>query len=142
MWRFYALVSVIWAALLPPVFTDGQCTSEFDQAASLVTQNRKAVSKPESARDFFRSRGIPVSLVSAEQCRETKPRFLDRCSSGPLVFAKVPVQSKICSIYRDEDTKVLLQYDEKGNLIRFNTDMAPYKSLPIPFTSFVVHWAR
>jgi hypothetical protein len=127
---------------MPPVFTDGQCTAEFDEASALISRNRAVMRRPESAQDFFKAANVPATLLTVEQCRVTKPRFLDRCGPGPIVYANVPVKNKICSVYRDEETKLLLRYDEKGNLVRFTADMAPYKSLPIPFTSTQIHWAR
>lgn len=45
-------------------------------------------------------------------------------------------------MYQDEDVKITLVYDVKGRLSRFNTDMAPFKSLPIPFSGASIHWAR
>ena len=142
MWRFYAAVAVVWVALMPPLFTAGACTAEFDAANSRLTKGLSGLRSPEAARDFFREQGIPVSLVTYQQCRESKPRFLSSCGTGPFVYAKIPVQSRVCSIYRDDSIKVLLQYDARGFLVRFNTDMEPFKSLRVPFTDQFIHWGR
>lgn len=142
MWRFYLAVALVWVALAPPFFTGGACTAEFNQENARLLHDGKALRSPESARDYFRQRGAAVSLVPNEQCRASKPRFLDRCGSGPFVYAKLPVQNKICSIYRDSSIQVLVQYDDKGFATRLNTDMAPFKSLPIPFTHTAIHWGR
>jgi hypothetical protein len=40
------------------------------------------------------------------------------------------------------DIKLLMRYDERGQLIGFNSDMAPFKSLQIPFTTTLLHWGR
>lgn len=142
MWRFYVGLVVVWVALMPPLFTAGACTAEFEGVNSRLMHELKSLQSPETAREFFRSRGDAVSLVTPEQCRQSKPRFLDRCGVGSLVYAKLPVQNRICSIYRDDSIKVLLQYDSKGFLLRFNTDMAPFKSLRVPFTGQLIHWGR
>jgi hypothetical protein len=142
MWRFYAAVALVWLVLMPPLFTGGACTAEFDTEAERVSRDNSRLLTPESARDYFRSRDVPVSLLTSRECRDRKPRFLDRCGPGSLVYAKVPVKNTICSIYRDEDIKLLMQYDERGHLTRFNADMAPFKSLQIPLTTTLIHWGR
>ena len=70
------------------------------------------------------------------------PRFLSHCASGTLVYADVPVENAICRLYRDEDIRVQLQYDERGRLARTQVDMDPYKSLPIPGMERQFHWGR
>jgi hypothetical protein len=71
---------------------------------------------------------VPVSLITLEQCRQVKPRFLSCCGSGPLVRAEVPVKNKACSLYRDDSIKVTLRYGERGRWEGLDTDMAPRSS--------------
>jgi len=142
MWRFYAVVAVVWVALAPPLFTGGACSAEFDAENRRLMRDGANFASAESARGYFQSRGVPVSVITPDRCRQVKPRFLSRCGSGPLVYAQVPVQNKVCSFYRDDAIKVQLQYNELGRLARFDTDMAPFKSLPIPFTDKAIHWGR
>jgi hypothetical protein len=33
MWRTYALIELVWAVLMPPFFTGGACTAQFDEEA-------------------------------------------------------------------------------------------------------------
>lgn len=142
MWRFYAAVALVWLVLAPPLFTGGACSEEFEAENVRLAREGRTLQRAESARDYFRGRGVPVSLITPDQCRQVKPRFLARCGAGPLVYAKVPVKNKVCSFYRDDSIQVQLQYNERGFLAAFNTEMAPFKSLPIPFTSSAIHWGR
>jgi hypothetical protein len=142
MWRFYAAVALVWAALAPPLFTDGACSAEFDAEDALLARDGHRLVNAESARSYFQSRGVPVSLITLDRCRQVKPRFLSRCGSGPLVYAKVPVKNKVCSFYRDDAITVQLRYNERGRLEGLDTNMAPFKSLPIPFTDKAIHWGR
>ena len=142
MWRFYLLVAIIWLALLPPVFTGGSCTAEFDAVDAEVARHESELGSSALAVAFWKARAVPVALLTLDTCRQAKPRFLDHCGPGPLVYAKVPVNDRICSFYRDDSIKVQLHYDERDRLTRYMLDMSPYHSLPVPFTSYLIHWAR
>jgi hypothetical protein len=142
MWRFYAAVVLVWLALAPPLFTGGACSAEFDDENARLARDGNQLVSAESAKKYFQSRGVPVSLITLDRCRQVKPRFLSRCGSGPLVYAEVPVNNKICRFYRDDTIKVQLQYGERGRWAGLATDMAPFKSLPIPLTSKAIDWGR
>ena len=142
MWRVYAVVALVWLALSPPLFTGGACTDEFANVERRLVEARPSLFSLGAAPDYLRSQGWPTSVITPDRCREAKPRFLDRCGASTYVYAKAPVKSWICSMYRDSDVKVLLEYNDRGQLLRLRTDMAPFKSLPIPLTQVAVHWAR
>lgn len=142
MWRLYALIGLVWLTLAPPLFTGGACTREFEEAAENVLKSGPRLRSPESATEFFRSAGIPVSAITPARCRASKPRFLDRCGSGTVVLAKIPIKNLICRAYRDSAVAVQLEYDEKGRALRVSTEMAPFKSLLIPGTGQMIHWGR
>jgi hypothetical protein len=142
MWRFYAAVALVWLVLSPPLFTNGACSAEFDAENERLARDGKQLVNAEAAERYFQSRGVPVSLITLDQCRRVKPRFLARCGSGPLVYAEVAVQNKVCRFYRDNAIKVQLRYGERGRWAGMDTDMAPFKSLPIPFTSKAIDWGR
>jgi len=89
------VVGLVWLLLLPPLFTGGDCTREFEAEAS---------------RD------------------------------GPLLVARVPVANAVCRLYRDDEIRVQLQYDDRGRLGRAQADMNPYRSLPIQ--GHTIHWGR
>jgi hypothetical protein len=54
----------------------------------------------------------------------------------------VPVRNEICRVYRDDSVLVQLRYDARNRLARTQVDMAPFKSLPIPFMHAAIDWAR
>src|SRR5258708_32977009 len=81
-------------------------------------------------------------MVSSEQCRRAKPRFVEVCGSGVLVYAVVPVQNRICRFYRDDGIRIQLQYDEHNRLTRMITDMNPFTSLPLSWLGVTLHWGR
>lgn len=137
----YLAIGLIWLMLLPPVFTAGACTREFDQATSLLDAHRRELYDFAKAQAVLASQGMNFAVVTAQRCRKVKPRFLKSCGSGPLIYIEVPVSNLVCRIYRDNATRIQLQYDSTQRLIRVSSDMAPYKSLPLPWGGFV-HWGR
>ena len=142
MARVLAVVALVWVALLPPLFTDGACTAEFDHEASQLAANRKSLASPTLAQAYWSSRQIPFSVISSEQCRRAKPRFVEVCGSGVLVHAVVPVRNRICRFYRDDGIRIQLQYDDHNRLTRMITDMNPFTSLPLSWLGVTLHWGR
>lgn len=140
--RFLAVVVLAWLVLMPPLFTGGACTREFEEEGGRVERDRRAIASPALAAGYWTARGIPHTVLSREQCRRAKPRFLQACGDGALVYARVPVRNAVCSLYRDGEILVQLHYDDRGRLGRTQVDMKPFKSLPIPFAGVAVHWAR
>lgn len=133
MLRLLLVVGLIWVALLPPIFTAGACTAEYEAAAALLHANRQQMRSPADALQFLQARALQPTLLSAEDCARSKPRFLQQCSSGSLVYAEVPVRNRICRFYRDDATRIQLYYDRRDRLIRVLSEMNPYKYLPLPW---------
>jgi hypothetical protein len=142
MWRIYIVVLVAWAAMMPPFFTAGACTAEFDAESARLKRDANQFRKLDLATDYWRSRGIAIANLSQEQCRQANRYFAAQCGKGTTITVRVPVENRICRFYRDSEIKTHLQYDEAGRLTRMATDMKPFLSLPIPFTSTTIHWAR
>ncbi len=142
MWRFYLAVAVIWVLLSPPFLTRGACTEEFIQVEHALMEHRGHLRSADTSAAYFRSQAWPTSIITPERCREARPRFLTGCNSSTYVYAKVPVRNMICRVYRDSDVQVLLEYSDKGYLARYRTDMAPFRSLPLPFTKAAIDWGR
>lgn len=140
--RLLAVVALVWLVLMPPLFTGGACTREFDDEGARIEKDARSIASPGLASSYWSARNIPYSVVSREQCRRAKPRFLQSCGDGPLVYARVPVRNAICSLYRDSEILVQLQYDGRNRLARTQVDMRPFRSLAIPFTGVTLHWAR
>lgn len=140
--KVFVVIALVWLALLPPLFTNGACSAHFERESSRLESDRKAIESSAKAGAYWRERSVPHAVLDVDQCRRAKPRSLARCGSGPLVIARVPVNDPICRVYRDDEVRVLLQYDELDRLSRLQLDMNPYRSLPIPLTDVVIHWAR
>ena len=134
-------VAVAWAALMPPLFTHGACTAEYEAENKRLELERDAIKTPTGADAWYSARGVAHTTLSVDECRHRKPRNLSRCGSGPLVAANVPVSNLVCRIYRDDRVAVMLQYDERDRLARVESEMSPFKSLPLPWGG-AIDWAR
>ncbi len=139
-WKVVLAVALVWAALMPPLFTNGACTAEFDAESARLEKDREQFKSSVLADAYWRSRAVPHVVMSLDDCRRRKPRNLERCEDGPLVIAKVPVKNLVCRIYRDDEIAIWLQYDARDRLMREQVDMNPYKSLPI--LGWKIDWAR
>jgi len=142
MWRLAVLLALGWAVVLPPLFTRGACTAEFEAESRRIDADRAQLPDPDRAVDYWRRRAVPFHFVTNESCRRSRPRFVVECAGGPLVYARVPVRNEICRVYRDDSILVQMQYDSRNRLARTEVDMAPFKSLPIPFMHTAIDWAR
>jgi hypothetical protein len=142
MVRLFLIVAAIWMVFLPPFFTEGACTAEFNQAALQIDKHRQELASSASAQAYFASIQIPVQVVSAERCRASRPRYVDTCGSGDLLNAAIPVKNKICRLYRDSSIRVQLQYNEDGHLRQLETRMDPFRYFSIPGTSIKLNWGK
>jgi hypothetical protein len=139
--KLLALLALLWLVLLPPLFTQGECTHEFDEEQARIARDTAQLASSRSAVQYWNKRGIVPRLVSVDNCRRAKPRDLQSCGAGPFVQASVPVRNLVCKIYRDNETRVRLFYDEHDRLIRTAVEMKPFYSLPIPGV-ITIHWAK
>ena len=135
-------VGLVWLLLAPPLFTNGACTKEFNDASAQLARDQGSIRSSVLAGAYWSGKAVPHTVLSPEACRKRKPRTLDRCGDGALVIAKVPVSNAICRIYRDDEIRVWLQYDSRDRLARMRMDMSPYKSLPLPVVGGAIHWGR
>lgn len=142
MIRVLLVVAVIWAILLPPFFTDGACTAEFNNVARQIQDNKPSLASPTSALSYWNSVHVPVQLISAERCHVSKPRFVDECGRGDLLYVTVPIQNKVCHFYRDSDVRIQLQYDDQGRLRQLQADMKPFKFFSLPWRATPLYWAK
>jgi hypothetical protein len=134
MIRVILVIALVWLALLPPFFTNGACTAEFNHVSGEITDNRKWLASPELAEAFWRGRNVPVQAISYEECHRSRPRFVDDCGQGELLYVAVPIQDRVCRIYRDSAVRVQLKYDDQNRLRELQTDMKPFKYLRIPWS--------
>jgi hypothetical protein len=135
------LFAAAWIVLLPPLFTGGACTREFEAEAKRIEADRAALDSTAKARAYWIARGIEFQVLPVERCRRARLAFLERCGPGPLLYARVPTQDAICRIYRDDAITVQLHYNEKERLAAAQVDMKPFRSLPLPFDA-TLHWGR
>ena len=139
---FLLAVALVWIALAPPLFTGGACTREFDAEVARIEQDRAALASLTAARAYWNARNLEHRVLTLEQCRRARLRFIEPCGPGAMVYAEVPVRHLVCRLYRDEDIKVQLHYTEHGRLARVHVDMKPLRSLPIPATGVRIDWAK
>jgi hypothetical protein len=139
--RLLALVALIWLVLLPPLFTGGECTREFDAEQARIDRERGGIRGTDQAVAYWNGRGIVPRVMSVDQCRRAKPRDLQSCGAGPMVQAEVPVKNMICKVYRDDEIRVRFFFDEHGRMSQISVDMKPFYSLPIPGAA-TIHWGK
>jgi hypothetical protein len=72
----------------------------------------------------------------------TKPRFVDTCGPGDLIYVTVPIQNKVCHYYRDSSVRIQFQYDDKGRLRQLEADMDPFKVFSIPWLGIKWFWGK
>jgi hypothetical protein len=142
MIRAFVAIALVWLVLMPPFFTDGACTAEFDNVARRMQDNKPSLASLASAREYWSSAHVPVQEISAAQCRVSRPRFVDSCGPGNLLYVAVPIQNKVCRFYRDSDVRVQLQYDTQGRLRQFQADMKPFKYFSFPWLGVKLYWAK
>jgi hypothetical protein len=142
MRRLMLVIAVVWLALIPPFFTDGACTAEFDKVARQIQDNRSSLESSASAQAYWNSVHVPAQLTTAAGCRTSRPRFVDSCGPGDLLYVAVPIQNKICHFYRDSDVRVQLQYDDRGRLRQLQADMKPFKFFSLPWFGVKLYWGK
>src|SRR2546423_11467386 len=140
MKKLIALVVLAWLLLMPPLFTGGDCTKEFDAEQGRVQREREAIRGVKEAVAYWNGRGIVPRVMTVDQCRHAKPRDLQSCGSGPIVQATVPVRNLVCKVYRDDEIRVRFFYDERERMERVTVDMSPFYSLPLP--GGTLDWAK
>jgi hypothetical protein len=140
--RLFLVIAAIWLIALPPFFTDGACTAEFNHAALQIDEQKPQFASPALAKEYFTSSHIPFQVISPERCRVSKLRDMDRCGPGDLVRAAIPVKNLVCRIYRDSTIRVDLQFDQRGRLRQLQTQMDPFKYFSVPWTGVKFYWGR
>jgi hypothetical protein len=142
MIRVMLVIALVWLALMPPFFTDGACTAEFDKVARQIQDNKPSLASYASAQAYWNSVHVPPLLITAAQCRNSRPRFVDSCGPGDILYVAVPIQNKICHFYRDSDVRVQLRYDDHGRLRQLQADMKPFKFFSIPWLGLKLYWGK
>jgi len=142
MIRLLVAIALGWAVLMPPFFTNGACTAEFDNVARQIQENKPSLASFASAQEYWNAAHVSVQAVSAAQCRISRPRFVDSCAPGNLLLVSVPIHNKVCYFYRDSAVRVQLRYDDQGRLRQLQADMKPFKYFSIPWLGVTLYWAK
>jgi hypothetical protein len=136
------LVICVWLALMPPFFTHGACTAEFDAADEALKRARPALATLEQAQAYLTSRSLLYQVLSAERCERTPPREVEVCSGGPTLLVSQPVKNRVCRFYRDSGIHLQLGFNGAQQLVRMQTDMHPYRMLKVPMLRLEIDWAK
>jgi hypothetical protein len=139
---FLLLVAGIIAALLPPLFTHGACTAEFNALSDRLEAARPELLTLPKAEQYLAAHGMSYQPLSAQQCEAMRPREVESCPSGVLLLGAVPVNNRVCRYYRDESVRFQLAFNVRNQLIRIQTDMHPYRMLKFPMTDFEIDVAK
>jgi hypothetical protein len=133
-------VVAFWLAMLPPFFTHGECGAEFAAATAMMHAARPSLATLEQAQAYLSAKALPFEVVSAERC-ESWPG-IDVCAGGPVILVSLPVQNRICRIYRDSATHVQLGFNSLQQLTRTQTDMKPEHLLKVPLLGSELAWGK
>ena len=142
MIRIFLAIALAWLVLMPPFFTDGACTAEFESVARQIQEIKPELASFAAAQAYWDSAHVSVQTISAAQCRASRPRFVDNCGPGDLIYVAVPIQNKVCRFYRDSDVRVQLQYDDRGRLRQLQADMKPFRFFTLPWLGTKVYWGK
>ena len=74
---FFLLVAAVIALLLPPFFTHGACTAEFDAVADLLEGARPQLLTLPRAQEFLDAHRMAYQTLTGRQCEAARPREVD-----------------------------------------------------------------
>jgi hypothetical protein len=130
------------AAMLPPFFTHGACTAEFDSASSALEGLRSRITTLAQAQTYFTSQAVPFRLLSAQRCESAPPRDVEVCPGGPILLMAEPVKDSVCRYYRDDSIRLQMGFNSSLQLVRIQSDMNPYRILRLPIAGYELDWAK
>jgi len=139
---FWVLVVVGVGSLLPPLFTHGACTAEFDALANQLEGARGALATLPKAKDYLAAHGLGYRALTPQQCAAAHPPDVESCPPGTLLLGAVPVRNQVCRYYRDDSVRFQLGFNTRDQLIHVQTDMHPYRMLKFPGTAFEIDVAK
>ncbi len=128
------LVIAAIAAVLPPFFTDGACTAEFDAVGERLERARPQLLTLAQGQEFLKAHGMSYEALTPERCSAWRPRdILVECPTGMLLVGLVPVTNRVCRYYRDQNVLFQIAYNGRQQLVHIQTDMKPYTILRTPW---------
>lgn len=129
-------------ALLPPFFTHGTCTAEYNAASDAIEHARSRLVTLDSAEAYLRSVALPYSTLTPQRCQYLPPPGVTVCPGGPVLLVEIPVKNRVCRFYRDDSVHVQLGFNAYQQLVHLQTDMSPYHLLKLPFLHLEIDWAK
>ena len=136
------LVILVLLLPLPPLFTSGACTAEFEQASGNFERVKDELLTLSVATAYLSAHHFEYGTVSPERCELSPPRDVEVCPGGPILIVAVPVKNQICRYYRDATIRQQLSFNHAEQLVRLQTDMNPFHFLKVPFLNIEVDWAK
>lgn len=134
-----AVAGIAW---LPPLFTRGACTAEFDALSGQLQQARAQLLTLSAAESFLSAHGISYQNLTDAQCESSTLSDIVSCPGGTLIIGAVPVKNKICHYYRDANVRFQLGFNRLAQLVRVQTDMNPYRKLKVPGLDYEVELGK
>jgi hypothetical protein len=135
-------VLLVLLAPLPPLFTNGACTAEFERASGDLERLRSELLTLSAATSYLSAHHLAYATVSSERCERSPPRDVQVCPGGPILIVAVPVENRICRYYRDTTIRQQLGFNHAEQLVRLQTDMNPFHYLKVPLLNTEVNWAK
>jgi hypothetical protein len=139
---FWLLVAAGIGSLLPPLFTRGACTAEFDAVANQLEGARGALATLPQAREYLGAHALAYQALTPQQCAAAHPPEVESCPPGTLLLGAVPVQNRVCRYYRDDSVRFQLAFNTREQLIHVQTDMRPYRIMKSPLGDFEIDVAK
>jgi len=136
------VILVAAAAWVPPLFTHGACTAEFDAVSELLQRAKPSLLTLPAAENYLAAHGMRYQVLSAQQCESAPPADVVACPGGVVLLGAVPVQNQICRYYRDRAVRFQLGFNSLAQLVRIQTDMNPYQMLKLPGLGFEIDLSK
>jgi len=130
-----AVAALAW---MPPLFTGGACTAEFDALSNQLQQSRAQILTLSAAESYLAAQGVHYQSLTDQQCEASTLSDIVSCPGGTLIIGSVPVRNRICHYYRDASVRFQLGFNHFSQLVRIQTDMNPYHKLKLPLLDYEV----
>jgi hypothetical protein len=141
-WGSTIFVVLVLLAPLPPFFTNGACTAEFQQAGDALQGLKGELLTLSRASAYLTAHQVAFSLVSAQRCEDSPPRDVEVCPGGPILLIEVPVRNRVCRYYRDASIRQQLGFNSAEQLVHVQSDMNPYRFARISWLNLEVAWGK
>jgi hypothetical protein len=136
------VLAVLGAGWVPPLFTGGACSAEFDALSAQLQGARSEILTLDAAQRYLAAHALRYRLVTAEQCESAPLADVELCPGGALLLGAVPVSNRVCRYYRDSSVRFYLGFNRFSQLVHIQTDMNPYRILKVPGLDTEIYLGR